>query len=36
VFDKFKKLIEDNYRYLEKNRLKQPQNSGKMHGGKIA
>jgi carbamoyl-phosphate synthase small subunit len=36
VFDKFKKLIEDNYRYLEKNRLKHPHNSGKMKGGKIA
>jgi carbamoyl-phosphate synthase small subunit len=36
VFDKFKKLIEDNYRYLEKNRLKHPHNSGKMKGGKVA
>jgi carbamoyl-phosphate synthase small subunit len=36
VFDKFKKLIEDNYKYSGKNRLEQPHNSGKMHGGKIA
>jgi carbamoyl-phosphate synthase small subunit len=36
VFDKFKKLIEDNHRYIEKNRLKQLRNNGKTHGGKIA
>jgi carbamoyl-phosphate synthase small subunit len=36
VFDKFKKLIEDSHRYIEKNGLKQPHNNGKMQGGKIA
>jgi carbamoyl-phosphate synthase small subunit len=36
VFDKFKKLIEDGHRYIEKNGLKQPHNNGKMQGGKIA
>jgi carbamoyl-phosphate synthase small subunit len=36
VFDKFKKLIEDSRRYIEKNGFKQPNNNGKMQGGKIA
>ncbi|HET6730574.1 MAG TPA: glutamine-hydrolyzing carbamoyl-phosphate synthase small subunit, partial [Nitrososphaeraceae archaeon] len=36
VFDRFKKLIENSDKYVEKDGLKQTNNDGKLYGGKIA